>query len=107
MDLFAKRSPVKTERTREIKATVAARLSLGEDATVMVTELNCQDDDCPEVETVIAIFRPAVEKIQKTFHCAIDEITDDEIERFCRNLQDKLPEVTAPVGAVEENNNGI
>ena len=107
MDLFAKRSPEKSERTREIKAAVAAGLGLGEDATVMVTELNCQDDDCPEVETVIAIFRPDVEKIQKTFHCAIGEITDDEIERFCGSLQDKLPEVAAPAGAVEENNNVI
>lgn len=107
MDLFAKRSPEKSERTREIKAAIAALAGLGEDATVMVTELNCQDDDCPEVETVIAIFRPDVDKVQKTFHCAIDEITDDEIERFCRNLQDKLSEVAAPAGAVEENSNLI
>lgn len=102
MDLFAKRSPEKSERTRQIKAAVAAGLGLGEDATVMVTELNCQDDDCPEVETVIAIFRPDVEKIQKTFHCAIDEITDGEVERFCQNLREQLPEVAAPAGAVEE-----
>jgi hypothetical protein len=56
MDLFAKRNPEKGRRTQQIKAQVAELLELDREATVMVTELNCQDDDCPEVETVIAIF---------------------------------------------------
>ena len=59
MDLFAKRNPEKGLRTQQIKARVAELLELDQDVTVMVTELNCQDDDCPEVETVIAIFRPS------------------------------------------------
>jgi hypothetical protein len=87
MDLFAKKNPLKSARSQEIKARVTAFLELSDDATVMVTELTCQDEDCPEVETVIAVFRPGLEKVQATLHCSIDEITEDEIERFCRRVQ--------------------
>lgn len=90
MDLFSKRNPVKGQRTQEIKERVTELLSLTEDATVMVTELNCQDDDCPEVETVIAVFRPSHPKMQITLHLSIDEITEAEIERFCKNAQGAL-----------------
>ncbi|QHN02663.1 hypothetical protein FTO74_04225 [Granulicella sp. WH15] len=79
-----------SQRTQEIKARVTEFLSLTEEATVMVTELNCQDDDCPEVETIIAIFRASQPKIQATLHSSIDEITEAEIERFCKNAQDVL-----------------
>ena len=90
MDLFAKKNPLKSARSQEIKARVAILLDLCDEATVMVTELTCHDEDCPEVETVIAVFRPDREKVQATLHCSIDEITEDEIERFCRKVQNNL-----------------
>jgi hypothetical protein len=104
MDLFAKRNPEKTRRTQEIKAQVTERLALNEDVTVMVTELNCQDEDCPEVETLIAIFEPNKPKIQTTLHSSIEEITDDEIERFCRNMQSNHQQSEAPLGAADKTN---
>ncbi len=99
MDLFAKRNPEKIQRTQEIKARVTQLLSLNDDVTVMVTELNCQDDDCPEVETVIAIFEPGKDKIQITLHSSIEEITEEEIERFCRNAQNNPQPTEASLGA--------
>jgi hypothetical protein len=88
MDLFSKRNPDQGRRTLEIKSRICDLLELSQDATVMVTELNCQDEDCPEVETVIAIFRPGRQKVQGTLRSGIEEITDEEIERFCRSVQD-------------------
>ena len=79
------------KRTQEIKARVTQLLSLSDDVTVMVTELNCQDDDCPEVETVVAIFEPGKSKIQTTLHSSVEEITDAEIDGFCRNAQNTSP----------------
>jgi hypothetical protein len=38
-----------------IKALVRNRLGLGDDATLMVSELRCHEDGCPDVETVIAV----------------------------------------------------
>jgi len=38
-----------------IKEWVQDIFALSEDTVVMVTELRCAEDDCPDVETVIAI----------------------------------------------------
>ena len=107
MDLFAKKNPVKGVRSQEIKARVTALLDLSDDATVMVTELTCQDEDCPEVETVIAIFRPGLEKVQATLHCSIDEITEEEIERFCRRMQSNLSGDRTSTDVREDDNQPI
>jgi len=88
MDLFAKKNPIKIQRTQEIKARISEALDLDEDVTVMVTELNCQDEDCPEVETIIGLFRPGLPEFKSTLHSSIEEITDDEIEQFCRKVTD-------------------
>ena len=107
MDMFAKKNPVKSARSQEIKARVAALLDLSDDATVMVTEFTCQDQDCPEVETVIAVFRPGVEKVQATLHCPMDEITEDEIERFCRRVQSDLSGDRTSTDVQEDDNQPI
>ena len=103
MDLFAKRNPEKSHRTQQIKVRVAELLELDQDATVIVTELNCQDDDCPEVETVIAIFRPNQPEIQITLHSGIEEITDAEIERSCRDVQSNSTHPEEAAVASEQN----
>ena len=104
MDLFAKRNPEKGQRTQQIKAQIIELLELDQEATVMVTELNCQDDDCPEVETVIAIFRTHQQKIQITLHSSIEEITDAEVQQFCRNVQNKPNQPEETTVASEQNN---
>ena len=83
MDIFSSRSPRSSERTNEIKAQVAAALGLDEEATVMVSELACMEDGCPPVETVIAVFRPAMKKLQFRLHRPIAEITAHDIEEMC------------------------
>lgn len=90
MNFFTKRNLKKAERTQAIKAKVSEMLSLNQDVTVVVTELNCQDEDCPKVVTVIAIFVPSKPKIPTTLNSSIEEITDGQIERLCQNLQDHL-----------------
>lgn len=43
--------------TVAIKKWVAAKLGVGDDMTVMVTEVNCWEPNCPDKETVIAILQ--------------------------------------------------
>ena len=43
------------EALARIKGWTREAFALADDAVVMVTELRCQEDDCPEVETVIAV----------------------------------------------------
>jgi hypothetical protein len=102
MDLFQQKKPEKSLRAREIKARVIELLRLNDEATVMVTELNCQDEDCPETETVIAVFRQGQAKIQATLHSSIEEIADHEIELFCWNAQNSFEKPEAPKGVSEE-----
>jgi hypothetical protein len=83
MDIFSSRGPRSSERTNEIKAQVAAVLGLDEEATVMVSELACMEEGCPPVETIIAVFRPATDKIEFRLHRPISEITAHDIEEMC------------------------
>ena len=83
MDIFSSRAPRSSGRANEIKAQVAAALCLNEEATVMVSELACMEEGCPPVETVIAVFRPAMQKLQFRMHCPMAEITAHDIEEMC------------------------
>ena len=83
MDIFSSRNSRSSERSNEIKAQVAAALGLGEEATVMVSELACMEEGCPPVETIIAVFRPAKDKLQFRLHRPISEITAHDIEEMC------------------------
>ncbi len=40
---------------QRIKDLVRGRMGLGDEATLMVSELRCHEDGCPDVETVIAV----------------------------------------------------
>ena len=101
MDLFAKRNPEKERRSSQIKSRVVDLLQLDQEATVMVTELNCHDDECPEVETVIAVFRPGHQKLQVKLHSGIEEVADEEIERVCRGLGETPQSSQAPSAGSE------
>jgi hypothetical protein len=43
-------------RTRALKDLVRSQFKLGDDDGVFVAEIACGETDCPDVETVIAIF---------------------------------------------------
>jgi hypothetical protein len=93
MDLFASRGSRHTERANEIKERVASQLGLSEDVTVMVTELSCPEEGCPPVETVIAVFQPAMEKLQFKLHRAIADITTQDIQEMCEKHNNQSSEI--------------
>jgi len=43
--------------TAAIKKWVKEKMNLDEEVTIMVTEVNCAEPDCPDKETVIGIMR--------------------------------------------------
>jgi hypothetical protein len=43
-------------QTRALKVAVRAQFGLGEDDAIFVAEVTCGESDCPDVETVIAVF---------------------------------------------------
>lgn len=46
-----------------IKDLVRTRFGLDDEATLMVSELRCHEDGCPDVETVIAVMGAAADKL--------------------------------------------
>jgi hypothetical protein len=82
MDLFA-RPTSNAMRIAEIKACVVRSLGLSEEATVLVTELQCREEGCPPLETVIAVFRPGGPKLQLKLHQPLAEVADQDVARLC------------------------
>ena len=78
----SKRRPNR-ERVRQIKAALTAALDLSEDATIMVTELECLEEGCPPVETVIALLRSDSPTVQYKVHKSTDELDDNDLVHAC------------------------
>ena len=55
MNLFGGRRTIDPDQVERIKAWTRANWVLSEEATVMVTELECREVGCPPIETVIAL----------------------------------------------------
>lgn len=82
-NLLTARISRSAEKTSEIKAWVADELGLDNEATVMVSELACMEEGCPPIETVIAVLRPAMPKLQFRLHRPMAEITAHDISEMC------------------------
>jgi hypothetical protein len=67
------------EALARIKGWTREAFALADDAVVMVTELRCQEDDCPDVETVIAVMTgPGLTRRFKLMKPA-GEVTPEEV----------------------------
>ena len=64
----------------KIKNWVRETFKLTEYETVLVTELQCHEEGCPPVETVIVVLREGTGKEQYKFHKRMDEIIFQDIE---------------------------
>jgi hypothetical protein len=64
---------------RQIKDWVREQLALGEEVTILVSELACSEPGCPPIETVIALFRGREDTTKYTIHRPSAEITRADI----------------------------
>jgi hypothetical protein len=78
-DILGLGKPVKLDAVRRVKGWVAARPAVPDDATVMVSELRCHEDGCPDVETVIAVMPAGGERKQVKLPKPMDQVTEDDI----------------------------
>lgn len=61
-----------------VRGWAEAMLVLPDDATVMVTELQCRDKGCPPLETVIAVLAPG-EHWHRTIHRPAAELSEGDV----------------------------
>ena len=78
--LFGKRDDgLRAEAVRRVKGWVASRARAGESDTVMVTELQCTEEGCPPVETVLALLRPGDEPRKWKVHKPVALVTEEDV----------------------------
>ena len=71
-----------SKKISRIKGWVISLLKLDSSTTVFVTQLECREQGCPPVETVIALIEDRKKTKQKKIHKCINEIDEKDI----RNL---------------------
>jgi hypothetical protein len=63
------------EAVGRLKAQVRRLLNLTDDVSISITELNCRDRDCPDIETVIAVLIHGVKPRLARIHKPLPEVT--------------------------------
>lgn len=94
------------KKTRQIKDVIRQKLRLGDDVTVMVTELKCTEPGCPPLETVIAILGINGRQLQRKIHRSIVEIADGDLETAGELLQQEMAHIELREAITKENCNG-
>lgn len=62
-----------------VKDWIREALGLGENTVVMVSELQCMEEGCPPIETVIAVMGTASDKRIFKIHKPIDDVTELDV----------------------------
>jgi len=75
----SRRSRADATQTAAIKDLVRRRLGLGEESTISVNEVTCAEPDCPDLETVIAVFRPGTAPLRLRVLKPLTEVTVDDV----------------------------
>lgn len=80
MNLFGGKRTIPVDQADRIKTWTKAVFHLNDEATVMVTELECREPGCPPIETVIAVLKGPGQTRQYKIHRTADEIGLPDIE---------------------------
>ena len=91
MDLFAVKKAAPPGRIHEIKQLVVSALELNAETAVLITELACEDADCPDVETVVAVFKSPTTKLMVKASCGIAQLSDAAVKDLCDRLVQAQP----------------
>jgi hypothetical protein len=83
MNLFGKKPAHDPAVVDRIKAWARAMLGLGDDVAVTVTQLNCTEEDCPDVETVVGVLEQGNQRKFKVFK-PLAEVTRDDLAAALR-----------------------
>lgn len=79
MNLFGQPPKPDIEVVRRVKQWAHEAFGLPDNGVVMVTELRCAEDDCPDVETVIAVLGEPGKARRHKLLKPVGEVTRDEV----------------------------
>jgi hypothetical protein len=75
----SRRSRACARQAAAIKDLVRRHLGLGEDSTVSINEVACADSDCPDLETVIGVFRPGAAPLRLRVLKPLADVTVQDV----------------------------
>lgn len=79
-DFFKPASNRSDGHSARIKALIRQEFSLDEDIPLMVSELRCHEEGCPDVETVIAVMRVREEPLSWKVAKPMSDVLPSDIE---------------------------
>ena len=79
--MFIGSSKPKTDlkKVRKIKEALGENLPIQNNATISVTELNCLEEGCPPVETVVALLKVGSDPLQHKIHKPVAEFKSADL----------------------------
>lgn len=86
MDLFSRKAKPNAEHVARVKAWVQQSMSISPPSTVMVTELACQEPDCPPIETIIAVLDGTTQR-KHSLHKAVSDVTAEDVRAIATRWQ--------------------
>jgi hypothetical protein len=75
----ARKNPQQARAAERVRDWVRARFALGDDATVMVSEIACAVPGCPPIETVIAFWTDAARRHHYKVFKPLAEVIEDDL----------------------------
>jgi hypothetical protein len=82
---FTKKSPVQDAAIDRVRGWTRARFELGDDETVMVSEIACAVPGCPPIETHVVFWTAGGRHHYKIFKTLADVVEDDLPPAFMKN----------------------
>ena len=79
-DILGLSTKPKGEQTKRIKDMVRKAWSVPENVIIMVSELRCHEEGCPDVETVIAVMSDGAEPEKVKIYKPMAELNLEEIK---------------------------
>lgn len=83
MNLFGQKPSHDPAVALRVKGWAREMLGLGDDVAVTVMQLNCAEDDCPDVETVVGVLEPGSQRKFKVLK-PLAEVTRDDLAAALR-----------------------
>lgn len=78
MNLFGQKPSHDPAVVDRLKGWAREMLGLGDDVALTVMQLNCAEDDCPDVETVVGVLEQGNQRKFKVFK-PLAEVTRDDL----------------------------
>ncbi|MBM3995011.1 MAG: nitrate reductase [Planctomycetes bacterium] len=83
MNLFSQKPAHDPAVAERLKGWARELLGLGDDVAVTVMQLNCAEDDCPDVETVVGVLEQGNQRKFKVLK-PLAEVTRDDLATALR-----------------------